>query len=460
MSHIDVFNPYNLEKVGSLPLQSEKEVLEAIENAHKLVGMRSSHIPLAERLAILERTLKILMPKAEELAQNAAREGGKPLIDSRIEIARGFEGFKIAIEEAKALAGTEVPMGSTAASAGRYAITRREPRGLVVAISAFNHPFNLIVHQVIPAIAVGCPVLIKPATTTPLSCKAIVDALYEAGLPKNWCQMIICENEVAEKLVTDKRNTFLTFIGSARVGWSLRAKLPPGASCALEHGGAAPVIVDSSANLDKALPLLLKGAYYHAGQVCVSVQRIFVHESIAQTFCDRFSKLVDQLKIGNPADVQTEVGPLILPREVDRVSQWVEEAKGSAEVLCGGSRVSETCYQATLLLNPGSDLKVSKQEIFGPVACVYTYTNIEDAIQQANDVDFAFQAAVFSQDLDRSFDIARRLEGLAVMINDHTAFRVDWMPFGGYKHSGLGVGGIGHTMRDMTLEKMIVMNTN
>ncbi|MFK7826965.1 MAG: aldehyde dehydrogenase family protein [Oligoflexales bacterium] len=460
MSNIDIFNPYNLEKIGDLPLQTEQEVNQAIENAHNLVSNRRCLLPLVERLAILERTLSILMPKAEDLAVNAAREGGKPLVDSRIEIFRGFEGFKIAIEEAKALAGKEIPMGATASSVGRVAMTRREPRGLVVAVSAFNHPFNLIVHQVIPAVAVGCPVLVKPALTTPFSCQVVVEALYEAGLPKDWCRMIICDNDVAEKLVTDKRNTFLTFIGSTKVGWSLRAKLPPGALCALEHGGAAPVIVDSSADLDKAIPQLLKGAYYHAGQVCVSVQRIFVHESIAQTFCDRLTDGVDRLTTGNPGDPQTEVGPLILPREVDRVAKWVEEAKESGELLCGGNKISETCYQPSLILNPKADCMVSKQEIFGPVACVYTYKNIDEAIEQANNVDFAFQAAVFSRDLNRAFETARNLEGLTVMINDHTAFRVDWMPFGGYKHSGLGVGGIGHTMKDMTLEKMIVLNTN
>ena len=460
MSHIDVFNPFNLEKIGQLPEQSEQEVFEAMEKAYQLIKKPGSQLPLAERLGILEKTLNILKPKAEELAQNAAREGGKPLVDSRIEVARGFEGFKLAIEEAKALAGKEIPMGASPSSAGRFAMTRREPRGLVVAVSAFNHPFNLIVHQVIPAVAVGCPVLVKPARTTPLSCKAIVDALYEAGLPQDWCRMIICNNDVAEKMVKDKRNSFLTFIGSGKVGWSLRSKLPPGASCALEHGGAAPVIVDASADLDKAIPLLVKGGYYHAGQVCVSVQRIFVEQSISKDFCDRLVGSVKELKTGNPGDPETEVGPLILPREVDRVAQWVEEAQGAGDLLCGGAKISDTCYEPSVLLNPSFDSKVSKQEIFGPVTCVYPYRNIDDAIEQANNVDFAFQAAVFSQDLNRSFETAKKLEGLTVMINDHTAFRVDWMPFGGYKHSGLGVGGIGYTMRDMTLEKMIVLNTN
>ena len=209
------------------------------------------------------------------------------MIDSRIELARAVQGIREAANSIGQLTGHEIPMNLTTSSMNRMAFTTREPVGVVAAVSAFNHPFNLIVHQVIPGVAVGCPVIVKPALITPLSCLNLVSCLYEAGLPKEWVQVAICENSLAEKIVTDPRVSFLTFIGSGKVGWGLRSKLAPGARCALEHGGAAPVIVEADADIDDALPLLAKGGFYHAGQVCVSVQRIFVHEDIVEEFIAR-----------------------------------------------------------------------------------------------------------------------------------------------------------------------------
>ena len=237
------------------------------------------------------------------------------MADSLVEIDRAADGIGVAIKEVSSLHGTEIPMNLTASSQGRHAYTRKEPRGVAIAVSAFNHPFNLIVHQVIPAIAAGCPVIVKPAKTTPLSCKNLIEILYESGLPETWCQMIICDNSVTEKLISDERNSFFTFIGSARVGWYLRSKLPPGATCALEHGGVAPAIVDHTADIDKAVPLLVKGGFYHAGQVCVSVQRIIAHEDIFNELSEKVVDAVKKLKVGDPTDMATEVGPLILPKD-------------------------------------------------------------------------------------------------------------------------------------------------
>ena len=271
--------------------------------------------------------------------------------------------------------------------------------------------------------------------------------------------MILCENTVAEKLVGDRRVSFFTFIGSSRVGWHLRSKLAPGATCALEHGGAAPAIIDSSADIDKAIPLLTKGGFYHAGQVCVSVQRIIAHKDIIGQLSERLTDSVKKLKVGDPTSPETEVGPLILPKEVDRVDSWVKAAVAAgAKLLCGGEKISDTCYAPTILLNPPKDAEVSRKEIFGPVVCLYSYNELNEAIDFANSVDYAFQASVFSKNLDVAFEAIDKLEGLAIMVNDHTAYRVDWMPFGGYKESGLGVGGIGHTLKDMMIEKMFVIN--
>ena len=342
----------------------------------------------------------------------------------------------------------------------RMALTIREPIGVVAAISAFNHPFNLIAHQVIPAVAVGCPVIVKPALTTPLSCLNLVKCLYEAGLPKEWCQAIVCENSLAEKIVTSPRVAFFTFIGSGEIGWKLRSKLAPGTRCALEHGGAAPVIVDHDADLEDALPLLAKGGFYHAGQVCVSVQKVFVHESIVDTFSKRLVELAEKLVVGDPTDEKTEVGPLILEREVDRVDQWVKEAQNEgAKILTGGKKIGTTCYAPTVILNPSDKANVSAREIFGPVVNIYSFKDRLEAIERANLTPFSFQAAVITRNVDTALDTAKRLNAATVMINDHTAFRVDWMPFGGRKASGLGVGGILPTMMEMTEEKLLVFRS-
>ena len=349
-------------------------------------------------------------------------------------------------------------MNLNPASAGRVAFTRKQPIGVVVAVSAFNHPLNLIVHQVGPAVATGCPVIVKPAEDTPLSCFRFVNILREAGLPEEWCQPLIVKDlGVATQLVTDSRVAFFSFIGSARVGWMLRSKLAPGTRCALEHGGAAPVIVAADADLDDMLPLLAKGGFYHAGQVCVSVQRIFVHESIAKELGNRLVDAAKGLKIGDPTLGDTEVGPLIRPAEVNRVKEWVNQAvDAGANLLTGGHRVSDTCYECTVLRNPPADTKVSQLEVFGPVICVYTYSDIDGAIAQANSIPYAFQAAVCTRDIDTALRASARLDASAVMVNDHSAFRVDWMPFAGIKQSGLAVGGIPYTMHDMQIEKITV----
>jgi acyl-CoA reductase-like NAD-dependent aldehyde dehydrogenase len=430
--------------------------LQAAERAFR---DRDSWLKPHGRIAVLRRLAALMEERREHLALQIAREGGKPLPDAIVETTRAIDGVHNAADELRNFGGREIPMGLSAASENRWAFTTREPIGVVAAISAFNHPLNLIVHQVAPAIAVGCPVIVKPATTTPLSCLELVALVHEAGLPEPWCQSFVPEgNDLAERLATDRRVAFLSFIGSARVGWSLRAKLAHGARSALEHGGAAPAIVDRSADLGKVIEPIVKGGYYHAGQVCVSTQRIFVHEDIADDFTQRLVARVETLRTADPVLKDTEVGPLILPREADRVAEWVEEAvKGGATLATGGRRLSETTLQPTVLLNPAEDAKISTQEIFGPVVAVYRFGNVEEAIARANSLPTAFQASVFAQNIDVAMRAADRLDASAVMINDPTAFRTDWMPFAGRRESGSGTGGIPYTMRDLAQEKMILM---
>ena len=458
---LKITSPYNLSLIKEIPLVGKKEVESALSTAYSLFQDQSKWIPPFERIAILEKTADILKTKIEELTKTAAHEGGKPYIDSKVEVLRAINGVKIAAEQIAQLKGEQIPLGLTKASVNRIAFTKREPIGVVASVSAFNHPINLIVHQVVTAIAAGCPVIIKPALTTPLSCLALIDILKQAGLPDGWCQVIICENEIAELLVTDKRVNYFSFIGSSKVGWYLKSKLAPGTRCALEHGGAAPVIVEKDADLKELLPALLKGGFYHAGQVCVSVQRVFVQESVCDDVANKLAEMAKKLIVGDPLDEKTEVGPLILPREVDRVEEWVNEAvSAGAKLLCGGKRISNTCYEPTVLLNPPLNVNVSTLEIFGPVVCIYSYSNRDKAIEIANSLDVHFQASVFTKNIDTALHCTNKLNVTAVIVNDHTAFRVDWMPFGGRDASGFGLGGIQYSMHEMTREKLIVIKSS
>ena len=437
-----------------------KEVETALQKAYLLFLDRKKWIPAHKRIEILEKVQNLMKGKVEELTTTAANEGGKPYMDSKIEVLRAINGVKIAAEEISRMTGEQIPMGLTEASMHRIAFTTREPIGVVASISAFNHPLNLIVHQTVTAFAAGCPVIVKPALTTPLSCLAFAELLHEAGVPDGWIQVIITDNENAEKLVTDQRVNYLSFIGSAKVGWYLKSKLAPGTRCALEHGGAAPVIVEPDAALQDMLPALVKGGFYHAGQVCVSVQKVFVHDSLARKVAERMAEMAEKLIVGDPLDKKTEVGPLILPKEVDRVDDWVIEAKEKGgEILCGGERLSDTCYAPTVIYNPPQYIKVSQEEIFGPVVCVYPYSNRDEAIEQANALTYHFQAAVFTKDIDIALDTVQKLNASTVLVNDHTAFRVDWMPFGGRDASGEGMGGIPYSMHEMTRQKLMVVKS-
>jgi len=450
---------YDGAPIDEIPLDDAAGLDRKLERAIRCFADRQGWLPAYQRIEILRRLAGLMAREFDALAMLIAREGGKPLVDARVEVTRAINGVEGAAGEIEHLAGREIPMGLTPASSNRWAFTTKEPIGVVAAISAFNHPLNLIVHQVVPAIATGCPVIIKPAITTPLSCRRFVELVHEAGLPPAWCQtLVVDDNALAEGLATHPKVAFLSFIGSAKVGWYLRSKLAPGARCALEHGGAAPVIVDRSVEIDKIVEPVVKGGYYHAGQVCVSVQRIFVHADIVPEFVEKLTERVRALRVGDPTLPETEMGPLILPREVDRVEAWVREARdGGASITTGGALISDRVYAPTVIVQPPPTVRVSREEVFGPVTCVYAYTDVDEAIARANGLPFAFQAAVFSRDIDFAMHAARLLDASAVLVNDHTAFRTDWMPFAGRRQSGYNVGGIPYTMHDMAQEKMVVL---
>lgn len=459
--HAEVYSPYSDQLIGTVDQADQSDIEQALSTAHAFFRDRSKWLSTVERINILEKAVVMMKDQAHSLAAGAAEEGGKPLVDSNVEMVRCIDSVRACIDALRNDAPHTIPMGINPASQHRLTMNRKEPIGVVVAISAFNHPLNLIAHQVGPAIATGCPVIVKPAENTPLSCFRLVEIFHRAGLPPEWCQALLTEDhQVAEKLATDPRVAFLSFIGSAKVGWYLRSKLAAGARCALEHGGVAPVVVAEDADIDKAIPGLAKGSFYHAGQVCVSVQRIYAQRSIARQLADKLAAAAEKMVVGDPLSDKTEVGPIIRKGELNRIASWVQEAvdKGS-ELLCGGQTLPHNSYAPTVLFDPPDNAKVSREEIFGPVVCVYPVDSIDEAIDKANGLEFAFQASIYSQNIDTAMAAADRLDASAVMINEQTAFRVDWMPFAGLKHSGLGTGGIPYTMEDMQVEKMIVVTS-
>lgn len=459
---ITVRSPFDNSFVGEVQGKIQAEAEVTLAKAYALSKDKTKTLPHHARVSILEKLVVLVSEQQDEFAMLIAKEGGKPLFDAKIEVTRAIDGIKLAIKEMMhVFSGTEIPMGFSKSSENKMAFTTREPIGVVLVISAFNHPLNLIVHQVVPAIAVGCPVIVKPAGTTPLTCQKFVELVHKAGLPQDWCTFFPCAIPVAEFLVSDKRISFFSFIGSSKIGWYLRNKLNAGTRYALEHGGVAPVIIDKNIDdIDTVVASIVKGAYYHAGQVCISTKRVYIHKDMMAEISKKIAIAVSKLKVGDPTLIETEVGPLISEREVERVELWVNEAlKEGATLLAGGKKISSTCFEATLLLEPAKTSKVSMEETFGPVLCLYAYENIDDAIAWANSLDLPFQSAVFSNNINIITKSYNELDASAVIVNDHSAFRVDWMPFAGRRSAGHGIGGIGHTMMEMTQHKMIVLKT-
>ncbi|WGK68329.1 aldehyde dehydrogenase family protein [Candidatus Haliotispira prima] len=457
---LEVNAPYDRSVITQLPTSDKASLEKAISTAHAYFKNQKQWLPVYKRIEILEKIAVIMEERTEKLITDAAREGGKPYTDSKVEVLRAINGVKLAVQCLSGFHGEEIPMGLTKASEGRMAFTRREPIGVVASVSAFNHPVNLIIHQTVPAIAVGAPFIVKPASATPISCLNLMEIFREAGLPEEVGVAHLCDRDSAGFLVTDPRINYLSFIGSGEVGWKLRSQVAPGTRCGLEHGGVAPVIVFDDADIDAMIPQLVKGGFYHAGQVCVSVQCVFAPKGNARDIADRIAEKAKNLVVGDPLDPKTEVGPIITDWELNRVGEWVQEAvKDGAQLLCGGENHSATCYKPTVLFNPPKNAKVTQHEIFGPVVCVYGYEHPDEALEIINNMPYGFQSALYTQNIDKAFSYGKQLNATAVMINDHTAFRVDWMPFGGRDQSGLGLGGIPYSMHEMSREKMFVFKT-
>jgi len=457
-SRFAVLSPYDRNVVDTLTYHTAEDANAALDRACALYADRRQWLPAHQRIAILNRLAERMEQAGAELTTLIAREGGKPLRTAQIEVERAVFGVRHAASQIPTMMGAaSLTPDITPLGVGKHFDLRYEPIGPVVAISAFNHPLNLVVHQAAPAIAVGCPVIIKPDLRTPLSAIRFAQLARDAGLPEGWCEVVLCQNEIAEALACDARTAFMSFIGSAKVGWHLRSRIHAGTRCALEHGGTSPVIILPYADQDAAIPSLLRGGMTHAGQVCTSVQRVYAPWAEAANFARKLAEAADRLKVGNPLHDDTDVGPLITPQQVERIHRTVMDAVArGAKLMCGGEPIGETLYKPTILLDAPEDCSAVAEEIFGPVICVNGYEDVDQAIVRANASPYHFQAAVWGRSIDEVKRTVDALDFATVMINDHAAFRVDWMPFGGHKLSGLGVTGIAYTMRDYTRHKLVV----
>lgn len=458
MKTIVIKSPYDNHNIETILIDDMDSVNKKVEMVYKYFQDKSNWLLAYERKKILKTLAIKLRDVSNEFAILIAEEGGKPIKDARIEVERAINSIEMLPGLIDSLHGVQVPMDLSKYSSNKVAFNYPEPIGLVYVISAFNYPLNLIVHQAITAIASGCPVIIKPSSKTPLSCIKLIRLLYDSGLSKDWCQVVICENKNAEFLASDFRIKHLSFVGSSDIGWYLRSKLLPGVSCSLEHGGVAPVIITEDADLDEVIPAITYGAFYHAGQVCISVQRIYVHDQVIKEFNKKIINSIEKLVVGNPLHESTDIGPIISQSALMRIDEYVQESLyKDGKILIGGKVLENQCYSPTLIQNPNDNAQVSYREIFGPVACVFNYSDYEKAILHANKLPFYFQASVFSQNINRAMYISNRLSANTIVINDHSAFRADWMPFGGHGESGIGKGGLLNAMKEVTFKKLIVL---
>lgn len=455
----EIHSPNDLSLITKVQEATESDITELLKETKSIQKMIARLKPY-ERSGILRKVASGIREQEEFLAKLIALEGGKPLKDARVEVQRAAITLDLCAEESLRLNGDMVPMERTPSGKDHLAFTLRDPIGAVLAISAFNHPLNLIAHQVGCAIASGCSVVLKPAPATPVSAHFLEELFMKAGLPQKGIRVVHAQIPQVQKLVSSSEFDFVSFIGSAKVGWELRKLLAPGTRLALEHGGQAPAIVREDADLEWATTALIKGAFYHAGQVCISTQGIFVHESVYEKFLHLFKEKASKLVTGPATDEKTDVGPLIRPQEVERLQKWIQEALQEGATLVMGNTVSGNAKQylsPTILTKVPRTSSIMKDEAFGPVVCVNSYSDEEELLNFINTNDFIFEAALFTKDISRAMRIATEISTMTFVINNHTAFRVDQMPFGGHKKSGLGMGGVRYAMEELTRLKQVII---
>lgn len=452
----EVTSPYDGSTVAQVAIPTKAHIESAIAGASD-VFEESRKLPVHVRAEALAHISKRLDERQGEVAELIAREGGKPLKWAKVEAARAISTFRWAAEECRREGGELIRLDTDAALGARIGLVRRFPLGPVLGITPFNFPVNLVAHKMAPALAVGAPIVVKPATKTPLGALLLAELFLETELPEAMLSVLPVEGAEASEIARDDRFAKLTFTGSSQVGWQLR-KSNPKKAVTLELGGNAGVIVHEDADLKTAAERVAFGGYYQAGQSCIAVQRVIVHEPIADEFSDLLIEEVGKLNTGDPMDPDTDVGPLIDHDALEKVSSWVDEAvQQGAEILLGGKR-EDPFYMPTILTNTQPAMKVRCQEIFGPVVTCERYRDFADAIAQANETDYGLQAGIFTKDVERLFLAHRELKVGGVIANDVPSFRADQMPYGGTKESGSGREGLRYAMDEMTESRILVLS--
>jgi acyl-CoA reductase-like NAD-dependent aldehyde dehydrogenase len=455
-NHLAVVDKFNGKELSKLPLATEDQMEQAI--AASVIAFEEMKTWSAGKRAEKLWTLRSkIEERAEELAQLIMKEAGKPISYARNEIARCITTVETAATEVVRFTGEMVPL-DFGAGEGKTAFTKRYPMGPVACITPFNFPLNLVLHKVAPAIAVGSPVVVKPAPQSPLSTYALAALMEEVGFPAGAMNVLVCDIPIAEKLVRDERMAMLSFTGSEMVGWHLK-NIAGRKKVTLELGGNASVIIDESADLKDAAKKVAVGSFIYAGQICISTQRIFVVEKVFEEFKNLLISEVGKLKTGDPSDDKVLVGPIIDTGHVDRIDSWVKEAvSAGAELLCGGGIISRenNTYAPTLITNTDNSMKVACAEAFGPIAILERVDDFEDGIRKTNDSNFGLQAGLFTNDFSNVKLSHELLEVGGIMVNNIPGFRIDSMPYGGIKGSGLGREGIKYAMEDMTEMRLMV----
>jgi acyl-CoA reductase-like NAD-dependent aldehyde dehydrogenase len=451
---LEVRSPHSGEVVATVARAGEKEARRAIDAAES--AMREP-LPPWRRAEILERISQLLRERGEEFARIICAEAGKPLKAARVEASRAVNTYALAAGEARRLTGESVPIRGTQPGDGHAAWTVRVPIGIVGAITPFNFPLNLVAHKLAPALAAGCAVVHKPASQTPVSALRLAALAEEAGLPAGWLSVLPGPAaEVGDVLIEDPRVRMLTFTGSAEVGWGIRARAPR-KKVTLELGNASPVIVEADADLELASSKVATHAFSFAGQTCVSIQRVYVRHECMDDFLAQLVPKVEALKIGDPADEATDVGPVIDGANRERIQAWIDEAVAAgAEIVTGGG-AEAGLLRPTVLMGVSPEMKVCSQEIFGPVCSVIPFESLEEAFAQANATEYGLQAAIFTRSIEPAVKAAAALEFGSVMINEAPEWRVDQMPYGGTKASGNTKEGPAYTVREMTEERLVVL---
>jgi glyceraldehyde-3-phosphate dehydrogenase (NADP+) len=454
---LEVWDPQDNSLVDTVPLASVEDMKMAIAAA--VTGFEYARkMPVHERMTILNKAVSIIGDRHETLARNIAREGIKTIREARKEVTRAIEAMRISAEEARRITGETIPFDQIPGSEGRLGYFSREPIGVIGAITPFNDPLNLVAHKVGPALASGNSIIVKPDSKTPLSALLLAQAIDDAGLPPGILQVITGNGrEVGDVLVTDPRVRMISFTGGLSTGKAIMRKVGL-KKVSMELGSNAPVIVLPDADMDLAVSANVSGAFWAAGQNCLHVQRLFVHNDIYSEFAARFVTEAEAYKVGDKLDENTDMGSLINETEAKRVEQMVNEALEAGAILLTGGERSGTFYAPTVLENLTDSCTLAWEEIYGPVTILYRFSKLDEAIAQANDVDYGLQAGVFTRDLQKAFYTAARLDCGGVMINDSTDYRIDAMPFGGVKGSGLGREGIRYAIQEMTEPKVICIN--